>query len=187
MTVTMRNKSTGEFREMDAEEFKAAKSEVNSAGFPAWEQTSDAHADDVKGRAAYGALLENEFGEDLQKVLQHEALVLDAEGVGPEVNPHLQLSPGEVASGLTPEEKLDQLHNQYAPSVPKRHEVEHAAHAAIAPGGEVTPKAKAGGPSKGLRARAGGTEADTDSGSTPKSQAEQIAAGAAAGSEGGEE
>jgi hypothetical protein len=78
-----------------------------------WEQTNVAHAQAVKERAAYGELLEEDLGHDDQDKLRFAALELDAEGVAPEANPHLMLSPGEVEMGLTPQQKLQDLKDQY--------------------------------------------------------------------------
>jgi hypothetical protein len=158
MIVKMRNKQTGEFRDvqLDSPEFLELQATVTPAGFPAWEQTSHVHAADVRERATYAELLESDLGEDYKERLKHEALILDAEGVGPENNPHLALSPGEVEAGLTPQSKLEQIRKAFADSVPTREDILSKAAEHVAEG-EVKPRR---GPdsARGLRARAGGSD-----------------------------
>lgn len=170
---TMRDKTTGEFRDVDEDEFKQLIREVTSDGFPKWEQTSYAHADNVLEKATYGELLEEHLGQKYQDALKHAALILDAEEVAPEHNPHLQLTPGEIEEGLSPEDKLEQIRTQYAESVPRREEIFRKAHEKISPEGLKSKGDE--GPSRGLRARAGGSEERPNKGS--KSQAERVAAG----------
>lgn len=115
MRLYLRNKATGEIRDVEADsaEFEKMKREVISNGLPMWEQTSLPHADAIKERAKYGELLEEDLGHEDQDNLRFAALELDSAGVAPEVNPHLMLTPGEIEQGLTPEQKLADLKDQY--------------------------------------------------------------------------
>lgn len=116
MRVYMRNKVTGEIKDVEADssEFRELVAAVTAQGLPAWEQTSYAHADGVKERAKYGELNEEDLGTEAQDELRFKALELAAEGVAPEQNPHLQLTPGEIEAGLTPEQKQKDLEAQYS-------------------------------------------------------------------------
>lgn len=118
MSIYLRNKATGEIREVepDSSEFRELQKQVTPAGLTMWEQTHFAHAEAIKDRAAYGELQEEDLGHEAQDELRFEALKLADEGVGPEVNPHLQLTPGEVEMGMTPESKLADLEAQYSRS-----------------------------------------------------------------------
>lgn len=115
MPVYMRNKANGEIREteVDSQEFRTLQREVTSTGLPMWEQTSLPHGEAIKERAKYGELLEEDLGHEQQNELRYAALQLDDEGIAPERNPHLALSPGEIEQGLTPEQKLEDLRDQF--------------------------------------------------------------------------
>jgi hypothetical protein len=182
---TMRNKTTGEFRDVDESEFKDLVQEVTPDGFPRWEQTSYPHRDAVEDRATYGELLEEDLGKDAKELLKHEALVLDAEGVGPEHNPHLQLSPGEIEEGLTPEDKLEQLRQQYASSVPRREEIMAKSAEKIV--GQEPKSRRSSVPTKGLKARAGGSDDRVNVPKADASDKSQAEAAAAPESDSGEE
>src|SRR3974390_401629 len=114
--VYMRNKTSGEIRdvESDSSEFRDLQKEVTSLGQPMWEQTNIAHAEAIKERASTGNLFEEDLGSDDQDALRFEALKLAAEGVAPEANPHLFLTPGEIEAGLTPAQKQADLAAMYS-------------------------------------------------------------------------
>lgn len=157
MIVQMRNKTTGEFRDVEADgpEFQTLSAEVNASGQSAWEQSSYAHAAAVAERAKYGELDEADLGDEHQAQLTHAAILLDAEGVAPEVNPHLALTPGEIENGMTPESKLADLKQMYAESAGGRQAIlDDAAAVHTDETAERQPSQQA----KGLRARAGGSD-----------------------------
>lgn len=115
MRLYLRNKMSGEIRDVEADspEFEDLKKEVTPGGLSMWEQTNIAHASAVKERAAHGELLEEDLGHEDQDKLRYAALQLDLEGVAPESNPHLALTPGEIEAGLTPSDKLHDLQQMY--------------------------------------------------------------------------
>src|SRR4051794_25743765 len=104
MIAYYRNKQTGEIKEVeqDSTEMFALQEEVGPDSHSKWEQTSFAHSNAVKDRAAYGELDEEDLGKEHQAALRHAAVQLDNEGVAPERNPHLALTPGEIEAGMTP-------------------------------------------------------------------------------------
>lgn len=157
MRVYMRNKGSGEIRdvEADSEEFFGLQKQVTTVGLPMWEQTSYAHANAVKGRAAEDALLEEDLGTDAQDELRYEALRLNDDGIAPEANPHLALSPGEIEQGLTPEDKLHDLEQQYEDSVRRRRGILRSSAESIADG-DVQNRGTT--QSRGQSARAGGSD-----------------------------
>lgn len=107
-----RNKRTGEFRDVepDSREQFVLQREVGPDGRPVWEQTGAHHAQAVKVRAAHGELDENDLGQEHQENLTDPALLPDA---GPEFAPHEALTPGEIESGQTPEQKAKDLADMF--------------------------------------------------------------------------
>lgn len=149
-----RNKRTGEFRDVEAdsaEQFSMQR-EVGPDGRPVWEQTGFHHAQAVKVRAAHGELEEPDLGEEHKDALTSPALVPDA---GPEFAPHLALTPGEIESGQTPEQKTKDLAAMFATDeTSNRHEVLETAADTIADERIEKAQQQAG----RLRSRAGGSE-----------------------------
>ncbi len=125
MSVYMRNKASGEIREVapDSEEFRELRAQVTPAGLSMWEQTSFPHADAIKTRADNDELLDHDLGHEDQERIRYAALELDAAGVAAENNPHLALTPGELEEGLTPEGKLEDLRQMSGASRAKRAEI----------------------------------------------------------------
>jgi hypothetical protein len=156
MGVYMRNKATGEIRDVEPEsaEFKDLRQEVTSAGLPMWEQTNEAHAAAVQERAAYGELEPEDLGHEHQDEL-YEALRVNASGVEPEKNPHLALTPGEIEQGLTPAQKLKDLEQQFEQRIGRVAPVFEKAADTIAEERKQRPAKQ---PAKGQSARAGGSD-----------------------------
>lgn len=115
MNAYYRNKRTGEIKDIvqDSPEFYALQQEVDGSGQSLWEQTSFAHAQAIKVRAATAALNPEDLGKDHAEQIGSAAVQLNAQGVAPENNPHLALTPGEIEAGLTPEAKLEELGDQF--------------------------------------------------------------------------
>lgn len=170
MYVHMRNKLTGEFRDVepDTQEFYDLRAQVTPSGQTMWEQTNVAHAEAVKERAATGDLLEEDLGHEAQDELRPEALRLSDEGVAPEQNPHLTLTPGEIEAGLTPRQKLEDLEAQFEERVlGKRRQIFSQAADAIA---DERREPQAQQEAQGQLARAGGSD---DRDNVPRPDASQ--------------
>jgi len=158
MQTYFRDKWTGEIKEVeqDGQEMRALKAAVGPDGFPRWEQTSFAHADAIKERAAVGAPDEPDLGFEHQNKLRGlgNPTLSDA-GVGPEVNPHLALTPGEIEAGLTPQQKASDLSEQFSSTVAEREGVFDEASDLIADERKDPPQSQ---PARGQTARAGGSD-----------------------------
>lgn len=156
MGVYMRNKASGEIRdvESDSQEFRDLQAEVTSNGLPMWEQTSHPHADAIRSRAEEDALQEEDLGHVAQDELRFEAMRLNDQGVAPEANPHLALTPAEIEAGLTPQSKLQDLEEMYDERVGKRRAIFNEAAEVHVPKDERKP-APTG---EGASARAGGSD-----------------------------
>lgn len=162
MRVYMRNKMSGEIREVEADsgEFRDLQGQVTPAGLTMWEQTHFPQAKAIKERAASDELLEEDLGHDDQADLRYAALQLDAEGVAPESNPHLSLTPGEIEAGLTPSDKLDDLRAMYEERQAKqRGSVFSDVAERIRDEEAEKPEVQ---PARGQRARAGGSDERTE-------------------------
>lgn len=158
MRLYLRNKMTGEIRdvEADSDEFRDVVKQVTPGGLPMWEQTNYPHVEGIKDRAAYGELNDEDLGAEQQEELRHSALLLDAKGVKPEENPHLQLTPAEIEMGMTPRSKLSELQQMYDDQrIGARQAVIDRASDHIADERKERESAVA---SKGQSARAGGTD-----------------------------
>lgn len=176
MIVKFRNRETGEYRdvELDGPEPRDLGKEVTQAGYPAWEMLRPPGTAPPYEDATYAELLDSEIAgenESYRDILQHEALILDAQGVAIEDNPHITLSPGELDAGLTPEGKLEQIRTHYARDVPTRDHI----LGTMDPTSEEDPPPDKG--SKGLRARSS-DDGDDNKG---KAHAEAVASAAAGG------
>lgn len=157
MQAYYRNKQTGEIKlvEQDSAEMFELQEKVGPDGESAWEQTSAAHAADLKERAKFGELNEPDLGKEHQDALRETEAAL-AVDVGAEKNPWENLTPGEIEAGLTPDQKQDDLRAQYDQDVDeKRAGVFESAADGIADEREKRPAAQQ---AKGLRARAGGSD-----------------------------
>lgn len=158
MQTYFRNKATGEIREVeqDGSEMRALKREIGPNGFPAWEQTSYEHVGAVKERAAVGAPDETDLGYEHQNRLRElgNPTLSDA-GVGPELNPHLALTPGEIENGLTPQQKQADLSEQFSETVGDRAGVFDEAADLLADERKDPPQSQ---PARGQSARAGGSD-----------------------------